>query len=85
MPVVYGSDVTKFGTTCAGRQKTIMADHKKAKRSSVKATMSDYVVKLTVEARERYLTKLRYRQDTCALPGPYCLSDGWVDDLSLWP
>jgi len=46
--------------------------------------MSDYVVKLTVQASERYLTKLRYRQDTCALPDHYCLADGWVDDPLLW-
>ena len=83
MPVVYGCDVMKFGTACTGRQKTIMADDNNGKKSSVKYTMSDYVVKLTVEASERYLTKLRYRQDTCVLPDPYYLSDGWVDDLSL--
>ncbi|XP_046363567.1 uncharacterized protein LOC124140196 [Haliotis rufescens] len=62
-----------------------MADDNKVNRIGMKTTeWSVYVINLSPEARERYVTKLTYQEGDCRLPDPYFL-DGWLDDPSQWP
>ncbi|XP_051816792.1 uncharacterized protein LOC127537723 [Acanthochromis polyacanthus] len=60
-----------------------MADDNNANYPSVK--LSDYAQSLSPEARQRYVSKLRYQGNSKTLPDPYNLKTGWVDDPSLWP
>ncbi|XP_046557794.1 uncharacterized protein LOC124266993 [Haliotis rubra] len=63
-----------------------MATDNNANRCSMEVKQwSDYVLKLSVEDRERYISKLTSGEGTRSLPDPYCLASGWVDDPSLWP
>jgi hypothetical protein len=47
--------------------------------------ISDYVKKLPLEARKRYVVKLLYNYGRCMLPDPYLIKSTWNDDPSLWP
>ena len=49
------------------------------------SSSSEYVRLLSGDAKQRYISKLRYSGGNKQLPDPYGLVDGWSEDPKHWP
>ncbi|CAC5420381.1 unnamed protein product [Mytilus coruscus] len=61
-----------------------MADKTNTSSSSLN-NLSTYANSLSVEAKQRYSTKLLYNTGTKSLPDPYAIAEKWSSDPSTWP